>query len=197
MLTLSYVDLGYKQAAEANLMTVPPYAIAFFVMFAASWISDKYKMRGYPIVVLMAFGTLAYALLATLPETAVAGKYVCVCIAVSAVYATYPPTHAWAANNFGNETKRAIGMGLYTAIGNLGSIAGSWLYPSTDAPQYRQGHFTAMALAVATALLALANTLILREVNKQRDRKHGKPVPGAALDVTELADSSPHFRFIT
>lgn len=88
-------------------------------------------------------------------------------------------------------------MGLYTAIGNLGSIAGSWIYPSTEAPQFRQGHFICMALALATAVLSLANNRILAAINKHRDEKYGKPVPGASVDVTQLADDSPHFRFFT
>lgn len=88
-------------------------------------------------------------------------------------------------------------MGLYTAIGNLGSIAGTWIYPSTDAPQFQKGHLICMGLAIATAVLALANSLVLAVINRSRDRKYGKPVPGASVDVTELADDSPHFRFFT
>lgn len=178
-------------------MTVPPYACAFALMFAASWSSDHFRDRGRHITVLMTVATIAYALLATLPESKLGGKYACVCIAVSCVYATYPPTHAWAANNFGNETKRSIGMGLYTAIGNLGSIAGTWFYPSTDGPQYRKGHFVCMALSIVTAIFALANHFILEAINKRRDRLYGKPVPGVPVDVTELADKEPMFRFIT
>jgi MFS family permease len=181
----------------ANLMTVPPYAVAFVVMLVASYSSDHLKERGYHIAALMAVATIAYALLATLPEDRLGGKYACVCIAVACVYGTYPPTHAWAANNFGNETKRAIGMGLYTAIGNLGSIAGSWFYPTIDGPQFRKGHFICMGLAIVTTLLALANSLVLQRTNKSRDGRYGKPVPGATVDVTELADRSPHFRYIT
>jgi predicted MFS family arabinose efflux permease len=178
-------------------MTVPPYACAFALMFAVSWSSDRCKERGIHITVLMVVATVMYALLATLPQSQLGGKYACVCIAVSCVYATYPPTHAWAANNFGNETKRAIGMGLYTAIGNLGSIAGTWIYPSTDAPQFEKGHFVCMGLAIATAMLALSNSLVLGAINRYRDRMHGKPIAGASVDVTELADDSPHFRFFT
>jgi len=85
-------------------------------------------------------------------------------------------------------------MGLYTAIGNLGSIVGSWLYPVIDGPQFRKGHFICMSLAIVTTLLALANSLALQRTNKSRDGKYGKPVPGATVDVTELADRSPHFR---
>lgn len=179
------------------MMTVPPYACSFVIMFLASWLSDRYRTRGIPIVILMSIGTIAYALLATLPEAQLRGKYACVCIAVACVYATYPPTHAWAANNFGNETKRAVGMGYYTAIGNLGSIAGTFVYPATDAPQFKKGHFICMGLCIATALLSAGNSAVLAWLNRYRDRKYGKPVPGASIDVTELADNSPQFRFMT
>lgn len=191
------IDLGYDKPTTANLMTIPPYAAAFLVMMAASYSSDRFKDRGMHIVGLMFVGMIAYALLATLPEGQLEGKYACVCIAVSCVYATYPPTHAWAANNFGNETKRAVGMGLYTAIGNLGSIAGSFIYPEEDSPQFRKGHFTCMGLCIAAAIFSLANSLALRAINNYRDKEHGEPNPGQSVDVTELADGHPQFRYIT
>jgi hypothetical protein len=72
-------------------------------MFSCSWLSDHYKSRGIPCAILMAIAGIAYALLATLPESSQHGKYACMVIAVACVYATYPITHAWAANNFGNE----------------------------------------------------------------------------------------------
>lgn len=195
--TNSIQDLGYKEAAKANLMTVPPYACAFVLMYIASYSSDYFHDRGRHVSVLMSISTIAYALLATLPESNLHGKYACVCVAVACVYATYPPTHAWAANNFGNETKRSVGMGLYTALGNLGSIAGTFFYPSTDGPQFKKGHLICMGLSIATALFALANHLVLETINRRRDKKYGKPMPGVPVDVSELADGAPMFRFIT
>ncbi|KAB8237556.1 major facilitator superfamily domain-containing protein [Aspergillus alliaceus] len=178
-------NLGYSKPATANLMTVPPYAAAFILMLVTSYSSDHFRERGTHITGLMIVATIAYALLATLPEHQLKGKYACVCIAVACVYATYPPSHAWAANNFGNETKRAIGMGYYMALGNLGR------------PQFKKGHFICMGLAIATGIIALGNSLLLRAINNYRDRKFGKPEAGVAVDVTDLADNSPMFRFIT
>ncbi len=88
-------------------------------------------------------------------------------------------------------------MGAYTAIGNLGSIAGSWFYPSTDAPQYRNGHYLCFGMAVATAVISLTNSMVLRAVNRHRDRQYGKPIEGMSVDVTEDADGNKMFRFIT
>jgi nitrate/nitrite transporter NarK len=190
-------DLGYNKPTSANLMTVPPYACAFVVMYLTSWSSDRFRDRGLHITALALVATIAYALLATLPESALKGKYACICIAVACVYATYPPSHAWAANNFGNETKRAVGMGLYTAIGNLGSIAGSFFFPSHEAPQFRKGHFICMGMSIATAVFALSNSLALRRVNSMRDQRFGTPEPGQVVNVSEDGDANPHFRYIT
>ena len=75
-------------------MTVPIYACAFALMMTTSYLSDRYRRRGIPIAILMIIGGICYALLATLDDKHIKGKYGCVCIAVACVYATYPPSHA-------------------------------------------------------------------------------------------------------
>ena len=87
-------------------------------------------------------------------------------------------------------------MGAYTAIGNLGSIAGSFFYPLTDAPQYRKGHYLCFAMSIATAVITLANTLILHKINRRRDQQYGKPLKGQSIDVSEDADANPMFRYM-
>ena len=39
-------------------------------------------------------------------------------------------------HNLGSETKKAAGMPLYMSIGQCGSILGSHLFPTTEAPRY-------------------------------------------------------------
>ena len=83
--------MGYNKPTTANLMTVPPYATAFVLMLLVSYSSDRFKERGIHIAVTMTIGTIAYALLATLPEENLNGKYGCVCIAVASVRHTSRP----------------------------------------------------------------------------------------------------------
>lgn len=87
-------DLGYKSATSASLVTVPPYAVAFALMFIISYSTDRCRGRGLHVTALMLVAAIAYVLLATLSQSQLHGKYACVCIAVACVYATYPPTHA-------------------------------------------------------------------------------------------------------
>jgi hypothetical protein len=63
-------------------MTVPPYACAFALMFAVSWSSDRVKERGIHITVLMTIAAVMYALLATLSESSLHGKYACMVSAI-------------------------------------------------------------------------------------------------------------------
>ena len=44
--------------------------------------------------------------------------------------------HLLVTHNLGSETKRATGMPLFGAIGQVGSILGSHLYPLTEGPAY-------------------------------------------------------------
>ncbi|RSH95874.1 hypothetical protein EHS25_000967, partial [Saitozyma podzolica] len=44
--------------------------------------------------------------------------------------------------------------------------------------------------------VSTANVLLLRAENKKRDRLRGVPEPGQAVDITELADRAPQFRYI-
>ncbi|KAL9070673.1 MAG: hypothetical protein Q9161_004727 [Pseudevernia consocians] len=91
-----------------------------------------------------------------------------VCIAVATVYATYAPTPAWAAHNLGNSTKRALMLGMYTAIGNYHSVVGTYIYPSTSAPRFRKGHYPCFGMSHATAVLTFANHVVLGRVTRGR-----------------------------
>ncbi len=84
-------------------------------------------------------------------------------------------------------------MGTYTAMGNFGSIAGSFFYGGT----LLRGYWLCFAMSVATAVLSLANCLALRAVNRHRDKLYGKPIPGVPIDVTENGDQNKMFRMIT
>lgn len=81
VLTILFVNLGYTSAASANLMTVPPYACAFPLMFIMSYSSDHFRERGLHITGLVIVVAIACVMLATLPEDKLHGKYACmVCI---------------------------------------------------------------------------------------------------------------------
>lgn len=86
---------------------------------------------------------------------------------------------------------------MYTAIGNCGSVAGTYFYPSTEAPRFRRGHFLCFGMSLATAVLAFTNHVVLGRVNRGRDEREGKVGEGERVDVGERADEGVGFRFVT
>ncbi len=70
-------NLGYTSATSANLMTVPPYACAFALMFITSYSSDRFKERGLHMTALSIVAAIAYLCLANLGENKLSGKYTC------------------------------------------------------------------------------------------------------------------------
>lgn len=58
------------------------------------------------------------------------------------------------------------------------------------------GHFLCMGMAIATAVFAFSNSMVLKYVNRKKDQKYGKPVEGVPINVGELAEAAPHFRYI-
>ncbi|KAI0366855.1 MFS general substrate transporter [Pilatotrama ljubarskyi] len=184
---------GYTNAL-AQLLTVPPYAVAAVYLCLTSYTSDRLQSRGIFIAAASALAGIGYVLLLTVPSNNHVRYFATFCI-TSGTYTTIGVIIAWFAHNLGSETKKATGIPMYMAIGQCGSILGSHLYPKTDGPRYIRGFAVTCALQFVAALAALVLTISYRIENKRRDRKYGKPVPDAPVDTSELADQAPMFRY--
>ncbi|KAG0704952.1 major facilitator superfamily domain-containing protein [Suillus ampliporus] len=174
-------------SAMAQLMTVPPYAMAGCVLIATSYSSDRLQIRGPLLVCTSTIGGLGYMMLlgATHQQNV---RYGATFLITSGTYASIGLTHAWFSHNLGSETKRATGLPLYGAIGQCGAILGSHLYPLIEASAF---------LLFLAALCALLLSVSFRLDNMQRDQKYGKPDPNDMVDTSELADKAPAFRYLT
>ncbi|KAG1736129.1 major facilitator superfamily domain-containing protein [Suillus paluster] len=181
--------------AMAQLMTVPPYAMAGCVLIATSYCSDRLQIRGPLLICTSTIGGLGYMiLLGTTHRQDV--RYGATFLITSGTYASIGLTIAWFNHNLGSETKRATGIPLYGAIGQCGSILGSHLYPLTEGPAYTNGFTVSAFLLFLAALCALLLSISFRLDNMQRDEKYGKPDPNDMVDTSELADKAPAFRYI-
>lgn len=56
--------LGYRDL-QAQLFTVPPYAVAYFVTLAMAYLSDKKKARGLVAAASFAVGAVGFIILGT------------------------------------------------------------------------------------------------------------------------------------
>ncbi|EJD05399.1 MFS general substrate transporter [Fomitiporia mediterranea MF3/22] len=186
---------GYTNAI-AQLLTVPPYAVAAVVLTITSYTSDRLQHRGMLMSGASAVGGIGYLILLLVHNNVHAQYFAVFCI-TSGTYTTIGLIIAWFAHNLGSETKRATGIPMFMAIGQCGSVLGSHIYPSTEGPRYIKGFAVSCALEFLAAICALILSASYFWDNRRRDRIYGKPEPEAKVDTSELADKAPLFRYLT
>jgi hypothetical protein len=120
--------LGYTQTT-AQLMTVPPYAVAAVCTVLMSYIADKTRQRGYCTMAASGTGIIGFILLMSPVSNGV--KYFALFLAASAIYPCVPLTISWVANNTNGTFKRGIVMGIVIGWSNLQGVVGSNVYQTS------------------------------------------------------------------
>ena len=138
--------LGYE-GLNAQLFTVPPYAIAFVITVTVAWVSDKYEIRtlGCSISMLIAGacfvveGELQVYLaspgllklisvdraIGALPPESFKLRYVFFIIALSFAFACIPPLLSWLTANLRGTGAATLAVPLNVSIGQIGQIIGA------------------------------------------------------------------------
>ncbi|GAA5892237.1 hypothetical protein JCM8208_001489 [Rhodotorula glutinis] len=173
--------LGYSNA-DAQLYTVPPYAVALVVMLMFCTYSDRYQTRGVPVMCVFAIGIVGWSLLLAVdPVKATASelhvRYFAVFCVVSAAYSAIPLIMSWQAGNSACETQKAVSLGMLNSVGQCLSILASFLFPKAKGPRYIKGASLNIAFQALGLLIALGMTLYYRAENKRRDRVEGGRLP--------------------
>lgn len=188
---------GYTNA-QAQLFTVPPYAVALVFMLLITTYSDYRVTRGIPVMSVFCIGIVGWAILLSLNANGnySARYFACICI-TTAGYTNIPLIISWQAGNNPQESQRATALGFLNSIGQCLSLAAAFLFPSNEGPQYVKGAAINIAFQSFGLLIALCMTLYFRWENKQRDKREGNAGMGASgpIDVHELFDKAPGFRY--
>ncbi|TVY71267.1 MFS transporter prlL [Lachnellula suecica] len=129
--------LGYS-TTKAQYMTVPVYAVATVCLNITAYSADHFNERRWHITGALAVGFIC-SLVCAIVQTAIV-RYVMLCFVAAGIWTALPLIIAWASKtmDFPAE-KRAICIAMINAVGNLSSVYGSHLWPSTSAPQYTLG----------------------------------------------------------
>jgi MFS family permease len=201
-------SLGYT-AAQAQLLTVPPYVLAFFLTLGVAWLSEKYKKRtpfaiasasvaiigyiillannGYYVVTTHSGGTTVKT-----PQYNHPGiSYLGVFFAAAGIYPASALALGWPAVNVSGGTKRATAGGLQITIGNLGAIIGTQLYRAEDTPRYTVGHSVALGYLVLNILVTLTIYWYNTKQNKKREALETVNHEGRQWN----GDEDPRWRF--
>ncbi|KPM35959.1 hypothetical protein AK830_g10608 [Neonectria ditissima] len=177
-------DLGYT-AAVAQLLTIPPYALAFLTTLGVAVASERLGKRAVFIAGSAAVAGIGYILL--LANTNPTGRpglsYAGTFFAAAGIYPATALVLSWPAINVSGQTKRAIGNAMQISIGNLGAVMGTQLYRSGDGPRFIVGHSMALAYLVANIVVVGLLGWRLKRENARRSE-----IAPEITDVGEVKD---------
>ncbi|PYH99394.1 MFS general substrate transporter [Aspergillus ellipticus CBS 707.79] len=160
-------ELGYS-AAQAQLLTVPPYAVAFILTVAVAILSERTHRRAPFIMGSTALGCLGYILL--LSDHRAGVSYLGTFFAASGIYPAVAIVLAWPANNVSGQTKRCIANAMQISIGNLGAVLGTQLYRTETSPRYFLGHGFALGYLIANIIVVAILWRVLNRENAEKAR---------------------------
>ena len=168
-------ELGYR-AAIAQLLTVPPYFVAFVFTMTTAHLAFVVKRRLVFIIGSGLLAILGYIVQITSPT--IAGRYVAVFITAAGVYAGNALLLSLPSENVSGQTKRATALAMQIMFGNCGSIVGVQLYRQPlgglKNPRYRYSHALAIVwLGIGIFAASLLWILLSRE-NKRRDEEQAR-----------------------
>lgn len=158
--------LGY-QDLQAQLFTVPPYAVAYIVTLGAGILSDRKKCRGIVAGVSFTMGFVAFVIQASLPTQSYNVRYAFLCIGTAGVFAGLPSLCAWVSDNVRNTTAGSIASGLNIAFTGPGQIIGVWIYRSQDKPFYTLGHAVNAGCLALGAVISFGLSWYYINLNKK------------------------------
>ncbi|KAL5363301.1 major facilitator superfamily domain-containing protein [Aspergillus floccosus] len=161
--------MGFSMGASLCLFA-PPYTAAGIIMFATSYMGDRYRVRG-PILVFNAVLTLI-----GLPLMGFAkdnGPRLVGCfLTTMGANSNVPAAMAYQAqaNNVRGQWKRAFCSAIFVGLGASGGMTGSLVFREQDAPTYQPGICTCIGLTGLIIVLVILLSIRLHSRNRRANR---------------------------
>ncbi|TFK66245.1 MFS general substrate transporter [Pluteus cervinus] len=185
-------ELGFS-AAQAQLLSVPPFVIGCVGTISVGFLSDRLNLRG-PFIIAGAFVSLVgYIILDTQDKPGSA--YVGTILVAVGVYSTIAVDVAWASSTAGGDVRKGVVIALVIGVGNLGGICSSFIY--FDPPRFFAGHGTMMGWLSLTILLSIFTMWDFNHRNKKREEycKQNGIDESNSSEFADAGSESPLFRF--
>ncbi|KAJ5218959.1 uncharacterized protein N7498_001058 [Penicillium cinerascens] len=170
------------------LLNVPFGAVQLIATMGGAWLATAWKMKG-PVLALLCLPPIAGCImLLKIPHDASHKAPLLIGYYIISVYPGITPLiYSWSAGNTAGETKKKVTTGILIVGQCVGNIIGPTLYTTEEAPLYRRGLTSNLALFCVLVVLILLNMAYLSFLNKQHSKQR------VALGKnTEVVDHSMH-----
>ncbi|KAK7741353.1 hypothetical protein SLS63_000906 [Diaporthe eres] len=188
-------DMGYT-AINAQGLSAPPSFAAFLFALITTFIADKTQQRCFVVFCTSVVGGIGYIILATVNTVGV--RYFATFLASAGVFATIPNILPLTLNNQGSDSRRGMSIVMINLIGQCGPFLGTTRFPSSQAPRYVNGMSICAAFMFFSALLALAQRLLLAWENKRLNQKYGSVAKNnvKSAEGVMVENYGPNFRYV-
>ncbi|KAH7131984.1 major facilitator superfamily domain-containing protein [Dendryphion nanum] len=159
-------QLGYTDKM-AQLMTVPPYAVACFFCIFAGWMADRHGQRGIYMITFNCIAMIGFIIQLCSLDPKI--RYLGTVFGAAGIYPNVSQAVAWNGNNIGGSTKRSVGIAMQVGCGNLGGILSGFTYTYMDAPLFHHGHLIVISLLAMSTVLCIFMRWWCTQENKKRD----------------------------
>ncbi|KAI8232763.1 Major facilitator superfamily transporter [Colletotrichum sp. SAR 10_96] len=192
-------NMGFT-SANAQLLTIPPYAVGAISAYLFSVFADKYSWRMPFILGPQLLLVVAFTILFTKSEDTkdnIALNYFAICLACFGMYPILPGVNAWNVANTPSPTKRAISIGFLVFVGNIGGLIGSYIYMDKEAPRYPTGYGTSFGFASAGIIAVITLEALLYRRNKKKELMSEDEVRQRHSDeeLDRMGEKSPLFKY--
>lgn len=164
-------SMGHS-ALTSQALSAPPYLMAFVVVIATAYLSDKYRSRSSFIIFHALLSACGYFILALSHHYNIGiwYRYAAIYPACIGFFSVITLIITWTINNQESESRQGAGFVMMQLIGQCGPLVGTRLYPEEDAPWYGHGMAACTGAMVMVAMLALVLRSVLARKNRMSDK---------------------------
>ncbi|KAI5116802.1 hypothetical protein M0805_007014 [Coniferiporia weirii] len=176
-LTLSLRNLGFG-TFETNLLTIPSTVFGIATMFLVTLLSEAVNDRARVSMLEDVWALPFLIALYCLPENPNQWLYYGLATALLSYPYTHPIQVGWCSRNSGAVASRTVNASLYNMFVQASSVVAANIYRADDAPRYRRGNRTLIAISCINLIVLYPATkayYIWR--NAKRDRVWGAMTP--------------------
>lgn len=159
--------LGYS-SIQAQLLTVPPWVVGFFVAITISYSADHFNARGWHITIASIVGGVGWLTAGLLPADAYAQRYGCLCLAASGAFPAAPSLTNWVTCNTPSFLTLPLAIALNNSCAGIGQIISQWIWRSSERSQgYPTGNFVCAGCSFLVAIIATGLRIWYGIMNKR------------------------------
>lgn len=153
---------------ETILFNIPFGAVQLIATMGGAWVATKLRMKA-PVLAFLSLPPIAgCVMLLFLPRSASAKAPLLVAYYLISVYPGITPLiYSWSAANTAGETKKKVTTGFLFVFQCAGNVLGPNLYTTEEAPLYRRGLLSNLALFIVLIVLYAAQCFYLFIMNKK------------------------------